>query len=129
MENPGDDEKRGPKMSFLRRLSYSLSFAIVISALSVLFYRIGGALAALPGMLLEGLVNVVIVEVTRDTFAGFVHRWMYFNVIFYTAAVYFVSLAASAIRNEKEALKAAGDLHSGIATGATAHQQNRPENL
>jgi len=100
----------------------------VISALSVLFYRIGGEIAAVPGILLEGFVNVVIVEITNDTFAGFVHRWMYFNVIFYTAVIYFVSLAVSAIKSERQALKAAGDLHREIATGA-AHQQNRPEKL
>ena len=38
--------------------------AIIISAVSLFFYANGGELAAVPGIILEGLVNVVIVEIT-----------------------------------------------------------------
>ena len=107
-----------------RRLSYSVSLAIAISALAAVFYRIGGEIVALPGLILEGLVNVVIVEVTNDTFAGFVNRWIYFNIIFYTAVNYFVSLAICAITNDRKASKADGDPESGIVTEAGVYHQN-----
>lgn len=92
-------------MSFLKRLSYSLSGAIVISALSFFSYPIGGELAAVPGIIMEGLVNVAIVEITNDTFAGFVNRWMYFNIVFYTSVIYLVSFAVHAIRKERKRAK------------------------
>ena len=76
-------------MSSIRRLTYSITLSIVISAHSSLFYSQGGEFVAVPGIVLEGFFNVVIVEVTRDTFAGFVIRWMYFNFLFYTASIIF----------------------------------------
>lgn len=89
-------------MSFFKRLTYSITLSIIISALSSLLYPIGGEFAAVPGMVLEGLANVVIVEIANDTFAGFVNRWMYFNVVFYTVTIYLVSLAVQTVRNERK---------------------------
>ena len=89
-------------MSFFRRLTYSITISVIVSVLSSLLYSFGGEFAALPGIILEGLVNVVIVEVTNDTFSGFVNRWMYFNVLFYAALIFLLSLAVHFIRNERK---------------------------
>jgi phosphate/sulfate permease len=74
----------------------------MISVLSSLLYSLGGEFAAVPGIILEGLLNVVIVEITHDTFAGFVNRWIYFNILFYAVAIYLVSLVVRFIRNERK---------------------------
>lgn len=88
-------------MSSIRRLTYSITLSIVISAHSSLFYSQGGEFVAVPGIVLEGFFNVVIVEVTRDTFAGFVIRWMYFNFLFYTASIYLLSWVVQSVFNER----------------------------
>jgi hypothetical protein len=107
-------ERKGGFVSFFKRLTYCITLAIIISALSSLFYSIGGEFAAVPGIILEGLVNVVIVEITNDTFAGFVNRWMYFNVIFYTTTIFFVSMAVHLMKQERKEARRdkAGHPHS-----------------
>ena len=90
-------------MSFWKRLSYSVSLAIVLSALAVVFYKRGGEFVAIPGMILEGWTDLLILLVTNDAYLGFADRWMYFNIPIYTVAIYLASLAVSAMRNEKKA--------------------------
>ena len=89
-------------MSYFKRLTYSITLSIIVTALSSLFYSAGGEVAAVPGIILEGLINVVIVEITNDAFGGFVNRWIYFSILFYTAILYFVSLTVHSMRNERK---------------------------
>ena len=89
-------------VSFYKRLSYSVSLAIILSALAVVFYKLGGEFVANPGMILEGWTNLLILLVTNDTYGGFSNRWMYFNIPIYTVAVYLASLAVRAMRHEKK---------------------------
>jgi hypothetical protein len=89
-------------VSSWKRFSYSASLAIILSALSVVFYHLGGEFIANPGMILEGWANLLVLLLTNDPYGGFSNRWMYFNIPIYTVVIYSVSLAVSAMKNERK---------------------------
>ena len=81
-------------MSDWRRFSYSISIAVLLTALAWLFYPGLGELLAVPGILLNGLFNLgleLLYQVfSEEEYAPFVDVWVIFGTIFYTYISYLV---------------------------------------
>jgi hypothetical protein len=81
-------------MRFWKDLSYSLIGAVLITCFSVVFYTRGGELLAIPGIILEGWLNLLIILVSDDPYISLNRAWLLFNLLFYSLLIFcFLSLA------------------------------------
>ncbi len=85
-------------MRFWKDFSYSLIGAVVITSLSVVFYSRGGEFLAIPGIILEGWVNILIILVSDDPYISLSRAWLFFNVLFFSFLIFCVLSLARWIR-------------------------------
>jgi hypothetical protein len=103
-----------------KRLSYSLSIAIVITAVAYVFADIGGTVLLLPGVI-GGLVFQALMMVVSDEF---VFTWrasvsLLVNTAFYTGLSYGILSLVSTFREQRnQAVGAAGDIEAENGGGA-----------
>jgi hypothetical protein len=84
------------------RISNCLAGGTAITALASLFYVAGGELFAVPGMIVEGWINLVAwTQAPPDEFPQ-VLSWHYYSVVFYAVILYAVSWAYTLLREERE---------------------------
>jgi hypothetical protein len=78
-------------MNRLRYSSYSVSGAVILTALSYLLYSVGGEYLLLPGTIVElYLINPVIVTISSGSFhvvLTVANRYI-FNVVIYALMIY-----------------------------------------
>lgn len=72
---------------FWKDLSYSLSVGILIAAISVVFYSWGGELLAVPGILIEAWINLIIISVSEDPYFSLRKTWPIFEALCYSIAL------------------------------------------
>lgn len=75
-------------MRFLKDLSYAVGGAVVITSFSMVFYAHGGELLAIPGILLEGWANLLIILVSDDPYTRLDRAWAVFNVFFFSVVIF-----------------------------------------
>lgn len=76
-------------MTYLwRDLSYSFSVAAIIAALSALSHSWVGEVVANPGIIIEGILNLLIVSLSKDPYVSLVHTWPIFNMFFYSMFIF-----------------------------------------
>jgi hypothetical protein len=68
---------------FWKDFSYSLSCGVLIAALSVMFYSWGGEILAVPGILIEGWINLIIVSASDDPYFSLRKTWPLFEGLCY----------------------------------------------
>jgi len=85
-------------MRFWKDLSYSFSGAVVITCLSVVFYTRGGELLAIPGIILEGWLNLFIILVSDNPYFSLNRAWLLFNILFFSLLIFFFLSLARWIR-------------------------------
>jgi hypothetical protein len=68
---------------FWKDLSYSLSGGVLIAALSVIFYSSGGEILAVPGILIEGWINLIILSASDDPYLSLRKTWPLFEALCY----------------------------------------------
>jgi hypothetical protein len=88
-----------------RRFSYSISIAVLLTALAHLFYPGIGELLAGPGLTFEGWVNILILMMSKEQYPFQFYNWMGFSILFNTISVYLVMSLYSII--SKASAKAA----------------------
>jgi hypothetical protein len=77
-------------MSHWRRLNYSISIAVLLTALAGSFFDGVGGFLAIPGILLEMWTNIVILMMSKEEYPFQFNNWMGFSILFYAATIYFV---------------------------------------
>src|SRR4030095_2193312 len=87
------------RMSHLKRVGYCLSIALVVTAFASLFYREGGELLAVPGLIVSGFLFAF--GTSGDDF-GPVIPWQFPSVFFYAIVFYGISWAYTGLRQERE---------------------------
>jgi hypothetical protein len=75
-------------MTVCTKLSYSISSSIIITTVSYFFYGLGGEIILVPGMLLEGWLNIILILITDDNYIWIGPTWVLFNVGVYAAIIY-----------------------------------------
>jgi hypothetical protein len=75
-------------MRFWKDVGVSSVGAIAITCLSVLFSKQGGDLLAIPGIILEGWVNIVILLVSDDPYISFNRAWLFLNTLFFAILIF-----------------------------------------
>jgi hypothetical protein len=75
-------------MSRLRRFSYSISVAALLTALAHLFYPGVGEFLAAPGIILEGWVNLLILIMSKEEYPFQFYNWVGFSLLFYATSAY-----------------------------------------
>ena len=73
---------------FWKDVSYSLSCGVLIAALSVVFYSWGGEILAVPGILIEGWINLIIISVSDDPYFSLRRTWPLFEAICYSVPIF-----------------------------------------
>jgi hypothetical protein len=73
---------------FWKDLSYSLSGGALIAALSVVLYSWGGEILAVPGILMEGWINLVIISVSDDPYVSLRKTWPLFEGLCYSVLIF-----------------------------------------
>ena len=88
-------------MSHFRRINYSVSGAVVLTALATLFYRDGGDFILLPGLMAEMFLDVALMLVSTkdDWYSVPAGTYAALNVAAYSVPVYFWSWAYAKIRD------------------------------
>lgn len=94
-------------MNKWRRLSYSLSIAVLLTALAGLFDPGIGEFLAVPGIIFEGWMNLLILMLSKEEYPFQFDNWIGFSLLFYTLSAYFILWLHSIIReaNAKAELK------------------------
>ena len=72
---------------FWKDLSYSLSCGVLIAAISVVFYSWGGEILAVPGILLEGWINLIIISFSDDPYFSLRKTWPLFEALCYSVLI------------------------------------------
>ena len=90
--------KRDEQMPSLKDLGCSIGGAIVISSFSIIFYPHGGDLLAIPGILIEGWVNLLIILVSDDPYTRLDGAWVVFNVLFFSVVIFCCLFVVKRIR-------------------------------
>ena len=85
-------------MPSLKDLGCSIGGAIVISSFSIIFYPHGGDLLAIPGILIEGWVNLLIILVSDDPYTRLDGAWVVFNVLFFSVVIFCCLFVVKRIR-------------------------------
>ena len=93
-------------MSHLKRVSYCVSIAVVVTALASLFDSEVGWSLAFPGEVICGFLTAFLT--TGEDF-GPVIAWQVPNVVFYTVMFYGISWAYTGLREEREDARAHAD--------------------
>jgi len=75
-------------MKFWKRLSYSVSLALLVTALSYLFYSWGGALFAYPGKFIDVCFNFLVFFVAEEQFPNRINLRAFFNIAFYSVIIF-----------------------------------------
>ena len=88
-------------MSRWKRINYSLGLAILLTALAWLFSPGPGEFLAVPGILIEGWVNLLILMVSREEYPFQFDNWVSFSILLYTVSIYFGLSLYLAIRSER----------------------------
>lgn len=89
-------------MSFWRRISYSISGAILLVVLSRLFYQWGGEFIAVPGIILHLWFNLALEVVTNNYYRPDVGTWMQFSVAIYSLIIYVALLFKAQIQKNQK---------------------------
>ncbi|HEX6184342.1 MAG TPA: hypothetical protein VFZ44_10720 [Pyrinomonadaceae bacterium] len=88
-------------MSRRRRFHYSASLAMIVTALAVFFYKQGGEVLLVPGMMLEGILELALTLLltTGDDFY-FLPRGSHvvLNAVFYFHVFYMLSCCRTDLR-------------------------------
>lgn len=102
-------EASRPRMSHLKRVSYCLCVAVVVTALASLFYAEGGELLASPGMFVSSFLTLVsFIFTTGDYFPPLI-PWQPGSVVFYAILFHGISWAYTGLREEREDTRAQAD--------------------
>ena len=88
-------------MSGWRRLSYAISMAVLLTALAYPFVPGIGEFLALPGMVLEGWLYLVVLALSEDEYPPHIGNWMVFSVLFYSVLIYFALLIYASVKRQK----------------------------
>ncbi len=72
-------------MSHWRRFGYSISIAVVFTTLAYLFYPGVGEFLAVPGMIFQGWVNILILSLSKAEYPFQFYNWIGFSILFYAA--------------------------------------------
>ncbi len=75
-------------MKSWRRLSYSVSIALLVTAMSYLFYSWGGELFAYPGKFIDVWFNFLVFFVAEEQFPDRINLRVFFNIAFYSVMFY-----------------------------------------
>lgn len=85
-------------MHLLKQLSYSISGAVLLTALSIVFDSAGGEVLTVPGIILEGWVNLLILSISKDPYVSLSSSWPVFDVLFYSLLILLVLSVVKRIR-------------------------------
>lgn len=87
-------------MGHWRLFSYSISIAVLLTLLARLFYPGIGEFLAVPGIIFEGWVNLIILMMSKEEYPFQFDNWMAFSILFYTVSVYLALSLYFIIRKE-----------------------------
>jgi hypothetical protein len=75
-------------MKSWKRLSYSVSIALLVTAMSYLSYSWGGELFAYPGKFIDVCFNFLIFFVAEEQFPDRLNLRVFFNIAFYSVMIF-----------------------------------------
>jgi len=75
-------------MRFLKDMGYAVGGAVLITTLSIVFIAHGGDLLAIPGIVLEGWANLLIILVSDDPYTRLTNAWVVFNILFFSVVIF-----------------------------------------
>jgi hypothetical protein len=75
-------------MRIWRQVSLAFCAATLFTVWSVWLRSFGGEYLSLPGIIIEGWTNILIILITDDPYAGFFNRMAFFNFGFYFCVFY-----------------------------------------
>ena len=87
------------RIAFLKQLSYSVSGAILLTALSMVFDSMGGEVLTVPGIILEGWINLLIISISKDAYFSLSNWWPVFNVLVYSLMIFLILSVVKRIRS------------------------------
>lgn len=86
-------------MNSRKRLGYSVCIAVLITAMSYLFYTWGGALFAYPGKFFDVCFNFVVFFFAEEYFPDHINTRVFFNIAFYTVTIYILLSLRKSIKD------------------------------
>ena len=84
-------------MNFWKRLSYSVSLALLVTAMSYLFYSWGGEVLAYPGKVIDVCFNFLVFFVAEEQFPDGINLRVFFNIAFYSILIYILLFLGSKV--------------------------------
>jgi hypothetical protein len=75
-------------MTHWRRLSYAGSMAVLLTTLAYCFFPGVGELVAIPGVILAGWIDLILLLVSSGDDMPQVGNWVILSVLFYTVVIY-----------------------------------------
>ena len=88
-------------MNHWRRFSYAISIAVLLTALARLFDPGVGEFLAVPGIIVEGWVNLLILIMSNEEYPFQFYNWLGFSLLFYTVSSYLALWLYTAIKGVK----------------------------
>jgi len=85
-------------VSFLRNLSYSVSGGVIISAIGTFWNYSICEVVAIPGIVLEGWTNLLIIELSKGSYRSMSGTWPIFNFVVYSSLI-FITLSSCNLLN------------------------------
>jgi hypothetical protein len=89
-------------MKHLRRTGVSAGVGLIATLLSIVFYRQGGELLAIPGILIEGWIDLAFYLRARSDEFPHILDWQYCTFGFYFLTSYGLSWAVTGIMAERQ---------------------------